>query len=157
VYRHVRQTSRKSRGRSMTNASVRLESQVTVQCVLYGLAFMNTYIWSLIILGVTTSVGRYDLVEFLFPLLVLSLIFYPMQGLFNFCIFIRTRYLQVREAYADSGRWRAFWIVMTKHEDFYSSSSFASKSRLRSVESKQHTNPAQNEAPTASVSSGTRG
>ena len=96
----------------MTNATVSMDRMVATQCMLYSLAFFNTFIYYAIA-GVTSARGRYDITAKLFPVFVLAQIFMPMQG---FIIFIRPRYLRAREVDPDRGRLGAFRMVMTNEE-----------------------------------------
>eukprot|EP00586_Coscinodiscus_wailesii_P014466 CAMPEP_0172519620 /NCGR_PEP_ID=MMETSP1066-20121228/291526_1 /TAXON_ID=671091 /ORGANISM="Coscinodiscus wailesii, Strain CCMP2513" /LENGTH=292 /DNA_ID=CAMNT_0013302243 /DNA_START=438 /DNA_END=1316 /DNA_ORIENTATION=- len=61
-----------------------LSKKMAEQGVLYVGALFLTYIWTIILHAVKAATG-----EMPFPLLLLSQIFVPLQGLFNFIIYIR--------------------------------------------------------------------
>jgi hypothetical protein len=97
VYCKIRQTIQRTRRRSMTSASADMERQAGIQCILYGLFFANTFVWSAI-LGALVAAGKFLVLDKMFAVLLLANIFYPLQGVFNFMVYLRPRYVEVRKA-----------------------------------------------------------
>jgi hypothetical protein len=81
----------------MTSASADMERQAGIQCILYGLFFANTFVWSAI-LGALVAAGKFLVLDKMFAVLLLANIFYPLQGVFNFMVYLRPRYVEVRKA-----------------------------------------------------------
>jgi len=80
--------------------------QVIAQCLLYAVTFVNMLFWGTLgtILHLAEAQRIYEK-NFWMP--CLSVIFVSIQGLFNFLIFIRPRYLTKREQHCEAGRWFA--------------------------------------------------
>ena len=95
--------------------------RVISQCFLYAGVFINTIIWSTIQTILDLSGVEYDPIGTEFWLGVLAVTFYPLQGLFNFFIYIRPRYLAIREKHTSSGRLfairEAIWYPTASPQD----------------------------------------
>ena len=126
VYWSFRGTSRNSQRFSMTSATANTERQVAMQCILYGLVFVNTSIWFVIlsiIQAIIQATNNLSVKHKLFPLLVLMNLFYPMQGFFNLLLYVRPRYLQMRSANPTQSRvWAAYEVVRRPRDDIAKSS-----------------------------------
>ena len=107
--------------------------EVVAQCLLYGIVFMNVMIWSTIstiyyLFGVSVeSLERH------FWMTVLAVFFFPVQGFFNFLIFIRPQYLYMRKR-RGRGRWAALWEAVWRPTKLHSPNS----STRRREERKSH-------------------
>jgi hypothetical protein len=92
--------------------------EVAVQSFLYCSGFLATYFVTFI-MGVSGLENNSDYIGqwWLEMLLVLRGITFPLQGLFNFCAYVRPKYLQWREIqlYRDGvpSRWKAFRGALT--------------------------------------------
>lgn len=86
-----------------TNASTQsYNSQETAkQATLYVTAFLFTYIFSIV--AYTIAGHRIS-----FALMFLDVLFYPLQGFWNFITFIRPRYILLRKLYPEK---RFLWIM----------------------------------------------
>ena len=89
----VRQ-QRQRRQTSVESPMDRHAQQVTTQCLLYACNFVVANIWQ-IFQTICWSGDHCNPFDY-YPLLLLNTIFYPLQGFFNFLIFVRPRYLQWR-------------------------------------------------------------
>jgi hypothetical protein len=127
VYCQFRKTTRNARRSSMTNATANTGRQLAVQCTLYGLFFANTCIW-FVILSILDAAGKTHRIDRIYPIIVLTNIFYPMQGFFNFFIYIRPRYLRIRRENASKSRGWALCVIFRypQDEDTTTSSSLSS-------------------------------
>jgi len=83
--------------------------QVIVQALLYSLVFINTITWSSMETIYYLIGKEYDDFGDQYWISILALTFFPLQGFFNFLIFIRPRYLKNRNHLNNHGRLRAFW------------------------------------------------
>jgi hypothetical protein len=81
--------------------------QVIVQCFLYAFWFINVMIWTSINLFYYLTDTPFDVLGKHFWITVLAVTIFPMQGLFNFLIYIRPIYTSIRRNFPDSGRWHA--------------------------------------------------
>jgi len=103
----TRRQSSVARSTNQNNNNNNALTQAMIQALLYGFWFFNFSIWTLLahiyyVLGKDfISVGD----QFWMAAIAQSLI--PLQGLFNFVIYIRPIYLSVRQAYPTQGRWFA--------------------------------------------------
>lgn len=79
--------------------------QVIVQCVLYAATFINMMFWATIQTLLRVTNVSEDITKNHIWVAYLTAFFFPLQGLFNFMIFIRPRYLSKREANTEKGRW----------------------------------------------------
>jgi hypothetical protein len=76
---------------------------------LYAVWFTCVGIWGYIGLFFTVSNKVYDALGRHFWITIMTAIFFPLQGFFNFFIFIRPRYLSIRQGPCEGqGRWFAF-------------------------------------------------
>lgn len=94
-------------GAANNRALQRHTMQVIVQCLLYSFAFLNVTIWSTLATIMEMSGYIRDSLGKDYWMLLFTLFFFPIQGFFNFLIFIRPRYLFLRRENEDSGRWFA--------------------------------------------------
>lgn len=118
VYRHVHRISLRAARSALTSNAARMEKQVAIQCMLYAVTFINMYAWPLPF-QVAAVTGNYDVIrEKFYPLLVLTNLFYWLQGLFNFLLFLRLRYVRVRGINSEEtkGRSRALYYALMGHE-----------------------------------------
>jgi len=82
--------------------------QVIVQCFLYAFWFLNIGIWVSICSIFTMANKEYDYLGKHFWIVSMSAILFPLQGFFNLCIYIRPRYLSIRQgSLREEGRWFA--------------------------------------------------
>lgn len=91
------------------NKTVRLAKQ---QAVLYAINFMGSFLFSAILsqlIANGTVAGRQS--DF-FPLFVLTGLFTPLQGLCNFFIYIRLRYMRLRHQYVDRRWFSILWMTI---------------------------------------------
>lgn len=83
--------------------------QVIAQALLYSLAFVNTMVWGSMGTIYALAGKQFETFGDHYWISCLAVTFFPLQGLFNFLIFIRPRYLRNREHLDDYGRLRSFW------------------------------------------------
>ena len=98
-------TAREQSRRSVVNRSTvggppnsfteKMDTVVT-QCLLYGINF-TIFFFGFGFQGMLVVTNKRDLFTTWFPVLVLNAVFLPLQGLFNFLIFLRPRYNQWRQ------------------------------------------------------------
>jgi len=111
--------------------------QVIIQCVLYALAFLNVTLWSTLATVFEWAGNYLDYTGDHFWMAFLSIFFFPIQGFFNFLIFIRPRYSALRTDCADRGRWFALReAIWNPTESPEARSSDLSSSRGRSFKSR---------------------
>mmetsp|Transcript_1736 Transcript_1736/g.3794 ORF Transcript_1736/g.3794 Transcript_1736/m.3794 type:complete len:208 (-) Transcript_1736:1432-2055(-) len=101
--------SSKSRTAPTEKLVERQEHQVHIQCLLYAASFTNSLLWGSIqnILRAIDTRQNTDLVAKNVWLFIPVVIFYPLQGLFNFLIFIRPRVVNLLEEEPESTLWNA--------------------------------------------------
>ena len=127
--------------RATSNAFSKSTRIVVTQCILYGVTFINVSVWgtiptmlSLVFDINTDSLGKH------FWLSALGVFFYPIQGLFNFLIYMRPRYLSFRETYPETGRWFAIketiWYPAADQDERQERSTMHNESRSRQGTSK---------------------
>lgn len=88
---------RSSRRFSFSNDNQRRhQREVIVQCILYGLFFANTLIWRTMRTLFDWADRDYYFFGKHYWITFLGVFFFPLQGLFNFIIFVRPRYLSAR-------------------------------------------------------------
>lgn len=75
----------------MSGEEVKLSRKVATQAFLYCFFFFTTWIFPMVQFVVANQTG-----DLLFPLLVLTTIFSPLQGFLDAIIYLRPRYLQYR-------------------------------------------------------------
>jgi hypothetical protein len=102
---------------------------VLTQCFLYGISFINVSVWGTMPTLLQLCWDIYpDSLGKQFWLTALGLVFFPIQGLFNFLIYLRPRYLSIRDSYPDVGRWFAFkeaiWYPEAEREERNARSSY---------------------------------
>jgi len=85
-YTVKKQYDRIRRNYGFTDRMGAQETNLFYQAGLYGFCFFLVFFWSLLEPLVRTMVKRA-----VFPLVVVSKLFYPLQGFFNFIVFIRPR------------------------------------------------------------------
>ena len=74
--------------------------ETKTQASLYTAGYFLCYIWQMILVFFTKKIPM--------PLMFLSNVFYPSQGLLNLVVFVRPRYVIVREKMKDAS---SFWIL----------------------------------------------
>lgn len=87
------------------------EKKVQIQCLLYAITFTNSILWEvaytiLTLVGNATNNSNLTAKNSWIPIIIV--VFLPLQGFWNFIIFIRPRYYDTREKYQQSGRLFAF-------------------------------------------------
>ena len=112
IYLKVRKTMGRTRRFSMssTNSATRhrADKQVAVQSTLYVMACIMTLVWS-VMLRTLESMGVHRENESdVILLLFLGQFFYPLQGFWNFLIYLRPRYLRWRRREPEQPRWWCF-------------------------------------------------
>ena len=89
----------------------RQERQVQIQCLLYAVSFTNSTLWEATLTAVMIRDNANDtniiLENLWLPIVVGATL--PLQGFWNFVIFLRPRYNDMHRAYPRSGRCHAFW------------------------------------------------
>lgn len=75
--------------------------QVTYQALLYGLSFLNVIVWTTAVSLIPMS--KFDVLGKHFWIAALGVFFFPLQGLFNFFIYIRPRYGGIRRRLPQKG------------------------------------------------------
>ena len=112
IYVHVRNTTRKSQRHSTYQSTRSLVQErrlqtVASQAFLYVGGFLLTQVWIMalkIVEGASLVQGK-DL-DRIFPVLILTVFFVPLQGLFNLLIYIRPIYFRVKDQYpSESSSW----------------------------------------------------
>lgn len=87
-------------------------------------------------------------------------LFYPSQGFFNCIIFVRPRYLRVREVRPEKGRWwavrDAIWNPSAKYQR-KSTSGFQNSSSRKSEDDSKRSLPAGQESGRCNVQEGEEG
>jgi hypothetical protein len=81
--------------------------QAITQAFLYGIWYINFTIWSCLNLAFSLAGRERDVLGKHFWLTAIALTLFPSQGLFNFVIYIRPTYLNIRETFPQQGRWFA--------------------------------------------------
>jgi len=104
-----------------------LSKKMAEQGVLYVGALFLTYIWTIILHAVKAATG-----EIPFPLLLLSQIFVPLQGLFNFIIYIRPYVNNIKTSDPDCTNLHAIILAIFSKPDERSSDQ-SSKVRLSDI------------------------
>jgi hypothetical protein len=135
VYCKFRTTTKNSRRHSMTNATANYKRQVTIQCILYGLFFANTSFWFLI-LTIMEAAGKPIDFEKMFPLVLLANLFFPLQGFFNFLIYVRPNYIRIRRQNDTRSQFWAFCALFSSNEDDATSTSLSSFGQSKSFPSR---------------------
>lgn len=109
-----------SSARQSTRGQAKLQQAVT-QAMLYGLWFLNFTFWSLLSYLFGLAGKELDLVGQHFWLGVCVVTFFPMQGLFNFVIYVRPTYANIRARFPAEGRWfaakEAVWRPFASHRE----------------------------------------
>ena len=77
---------------------------VVVQCLLYCFSFTNGIFWQTFQLTLQFRKTE-GLFQQWFFVVALSIILFPLQGFFNFIVFIRPGYLHMRSQYPERSRW----------------------------------------------------
>jgi hypothetical protein len=95
VWWTVRQHAIQARRTSQFNVQSSMFRDVSIQSIMYGIFFFNSYVWVLINPVVDVTIGR-ESSKLRVIARFLSEIFYPSQGLWTWLIFIRPRYLRIR-------------------------------------------------------------
>jgi hypothetical protein len=87
---------------------------VLVQSMLYTFAYLNGLLWSILERIVTDAMGETDTggKPGIFILQIVSYIMFPLQGFFNFIIFIRPLYLQRRKDCSTESRVQTIILVL---------------------------------------------
>lgn len=101
IYCHVRKTTNRTINKSFQGRAPqhRRIQAVATQAFLYVATFLVAYVWAFAI-RVAESLGFQAADEArLYPILVLSSIFLPLQGVFNLFVYSRPNYLRVRHIY----------------------------------------------------------
>lgn len=84
--------------------------EVRNQAILFALAYWNSFIWVLILMGLESRQKLSDGVPAkVFK--VLLLFFFPLQGFINFIIYTRPRYLEYRKN--RFSKWNSFYMALT--------------------------------------------
>lgn len=84
---------------------------VATQSVLYTAAFLNTLIWPVLFVVVSTDDSPVYLLH------LLAFMIYPLQGAFNCYIYIRPRYLMLRTMYPDDSMLVVARVSLSKAGD----------------------------------------
>ncbi|CAB9515167.1 expressed unknown protein [Seminavis robusta] len=85
----------------------KLLKQAVIQSMLYGLWFLNFSIWALLSFCFHLAGTEMDSLGNHFWLTAIQLTLFPSQGIFNFVIYIRPTYLNIRRTFPTAGRWFA--------------------------------------------------
>lgn len=101
---------------------------VAVQCVLYAVCFLNVMIWSSISSFYSLANAEYDVTGKQFWMALLSVTFFPLQGLFLFLIFLRPRYAILRSKVR--GSCFKIFVEAIWHPSSYSNSRLGSSTFL---------------------------
>jgi len=123
--------------RASMNSSVQSEriKDVAKQASLYVVAFIGTYVWSLLLRIMESQSYDAEDEAALFPFLVLQSILVPSTGVFNLLIYLRPRYKRTRELFPNESSIWVFRRAMygeTVREPLENSSNSHSASRLSS-------------------------
>jgi len=95
--------------------------KLVLQAMLYALAFFITFLFPIIMFWTNLNKRYY------FPLEVLTSIFYPLQGFWNFLLFIRHSVIEMRRMTPDKYLIRIIWNVIFPQEE------------INAITSKKHT------------------
>ena len=96
--------------------------EVIIQCSLYSFAFLNNSVW----FEVQNALWRLsnnplDHLETTEWLAAVGLFFLPLQGFFNFLIYIRPRFMAIRVKFSGQSRWFVFketiWYPLSSPQD----------------------------------------
>ena len=134
IYWHVRSTLSRGATRSLDSvSSVDTTSspptsnpyttqiqQVAAQAYLFVFVFCLTFCFGFLNQSLEASVdgtveNPWD-ERNIFPTIVLHQLFYPLQGFLNFFVFVRPRYLAMRDECPDLSRWKAFVEALQRDE-----------------------------------------
>jgi len=107
VARYCRSRKFVFRGSEGNQVFRRQAKEVAIQCFLYSITFVNLMIWSNLGVFLLWSGQSIDSLGKHFWIMVVALFFQSSQGLFNFLIFIRPRYVSIRRERIIRGRWFA--------------------------------------------------
>lgn len=96
--------SRSSTGEKRVKASS-MELAVGKRCLVYGLVFLNTFLWT----SISMIIHNQDPPSWnSFPIGCLAFIFMPIQGIFNFMIYISPRYKKIAK---ENGEKTKLWAL----------------------------------------------
>ena len=122
----------------LTNEQNRKLRAVAYRAILYTLAYMNTFIWPLLARVIAVAIGAdhsgEPLPSGIFVFSVISYFFYPLQGTFNYYIYTRPNYRELKRIHVDAGWLELNWRVW-KGESGDSSSSILHAQRSRRISS----------------------
>ena len=112
----MRKSLRHSFNLSLGNDMRKTSREAGTQSVLYCLAFLNSILWIVVttVIGLTAPIK--DQLNGYYPLKLAGAFFYPLQGFFNFCIYLRPVYTRWKRAEPDKSWWWAFWKAATSHD-----------------------------------------
>lgn len=88
--------------------------KVKTQAFLYVGTFFGTYIWSMIVRANDGADDGKELSSSLFVISVLQAVLSPLTGFFNLLVYLRPRYMNVRESYPEEGR---LWALKQAYYD----------------------------------------
>lgn len=100
LFRYVRSILHRGRERSLnTTTQDRHIQQVAAQAFWFVACFIGTYIWSVLVRTLDSQTEGVDdgVAGRIFPLSVLQALLTPLTGCFNLIIFLRPRYIRLRE------------------------------------------------------------
>jgi hypothetical protein len=109
IYQTARQEYRRSSVSDRTRV-LNSHREMKRQSLMYGILFFNTFIWTCIPPRIQKSmhdITAEELVRIIYPIQVVAVVFWPLQGLFNFLIFARPRFVRLRHVCQDESLW---WV-----------------------------------------------
>jgi hypothetical protein len=106
-----RQFQRSRQNYDDSSAAYKRVSAVVTQALLYIAAFIITYIWMIIMKSIRFFGGNSS---FPWVLRAINRFFYPLQGFFNWLIFLRPTFQRIRMQNPTYWWFHAFWDAMKK-------------------------------------------
>jgi hypothetical protein len=110
IYWTTRQEYRRSSANDR-NSVLNSARETRRQSLAYGIMSFNSFIWICIPVRIQKSVHGItpeELLNIIYPLQVLAVVFWPLQGFFNMIIFTRPRFVRLRHLCQDESIW---WVL----------------------------------------------
>ena len=137
IYAKVRKTAKAVQ--RYNNQSLRVADRtkkVATQGFLFVLVYVNCTLWTIIIRtldgwGIATANNEQSFLA----LIILSQTISPAQGLLNLLIYIRPRYMRVRERHEELSQWQVLWAALWKRQSAQANGLISFASSMQSMHS----------------------
>lgn len=114
VGKRLKRSRRHSFHCSLTVVSDRTIREANIQSYLYCFAFLNSFVWILLITVLSHAFDDETIRSRMFPARLIMYIFVPLQGVLNFAIYVRPHTLRWKRSVPDSSWTWAVWQVAVK-------------------------------------------